>query len=293
MSILVIGATGSLGSKIIRELRALGAAVRATHRVTAKPEAIEALRAADVETVVADLGDAKSLEHACRGMKVIVSAVQGMRDVIVDGQTAVLRAAERGGVERMIPSDYALDFFKTSDGGNRNLDLRREFNRAFDGSNVRPTSVLCGAFMDLIAYGAIGPDKSGVYRVWGDPDQPYDFTHTDDVAKYVAAAALDDGAPRMLRVAADTKSARELAAIFQEVRGTPVTLEVAGSLADLDGQIAALRAAGEEPHNPFPVWQRLQYTRDMASGLGRLAPLDNARYPAIVPKTVRQLLTSR
>jgi len=292
MTILVVGATGSLGTKIVRELRAANASVRVTYRASAKPEQLDALRAAGPELVAADLSDAASLARACAGVEVVVSAVQGLRDIIVDGQTRLLRAAEEAGVARMIPSDYALDFFKTPEGGNRNLDLRRELNRAFESSRVRPTSVLCGAFMDLIAYGAIGPDpKTGVYRVWGDPDQPYDFTLTDDVAKYIAAAALDGEAPRMLRVAGDTKSARELAAIFAEVRGTPVTVEVAGSVADLDTQIQHMRSAGEEPGNPFPVWQRMQYTRDMASGLGRLVPLDNGRYPHIRPTTVRELLS--
>ena len=103
--------------------------------------------------------------------------------MIVDGQTRLLRTAEMAGVARMIPSDYALDFFKTEEGKNRNLDLRRELDRVLDASSVCGTSVLCGAFMDLLAYGAMGPDrKTGVFRVWGDPDQPCDFTRTDDLA---------------------------------------------------------------------------------------------------------------
>lgn len=291
MTVLVVGATGRLGLKIVRELIAAGAHVRATHRASSKPEQIDPLRDSGAELVVADLADPSSLVRACTGVDVVVSAVQGLHDVIVDGQSRLLRAAEQAGVARMIPSDYAIDFFKTPDGGNRNLDLRREFNRAFDGTRIRPTSVLCGAFMDLLAFGAMGPDpKTNVYRVYGDPDQPYDFTLTDDVAKYIAAVALDNSAPRMVRVAGDTKSPRELAAIFEEVRKRPVTLEVAGSIADLDAQIERMRAADAAPTNPFPVWQRMQYARDMASGRGRLAPLDNARYPQIKPTTVRQLL---
>src|SRR6185295_11990796 len=100
---------------------------------------------------------------------------------------------------------------KTAPGGNRNLDLRRDFDAVLDASPVRGTSVLCGAFMDLLVFGAMGPDpKTGVMKVWGDADQPYDFTATDDVAKYVAAVALDDAAGRVVRVAGDTKSPREL-----------------------------------------------------------------------------------
>jgi uncharacterized protein YbjT (DUF2867 family) len=294
MTVLVVGASGRLGLKIVRELVAAGTRVRVTHRASSKAEQVGELRATGAELVVADLADSSSLVHACTGINVVVSTVQGLRDVIVDGQTRLLRAAEQAGVARMIPSDYAIDFFKTAEGGNRNLDFRRAFSRAFEGSPVRPTSVLCGAFMDLLANGAMGPDpKTNIFRVYGDPDQPYDFTLTDDAAKYIAAAALDDTAPRMVRVAGDTKSPRELAAIFEDIRKAPVTIEVAGSIADLDAQIDRMRAADEAPMNPFPVWQRLQYVRDMASGRARLTPLDNARYPQIKPTTVRELLAQR
>ena len=290
--VLVVGATGKMGAKIVRELLALGsAAVRVTRRAGSGADEVAKLSAAGAELVTADLADAASLAAACAGIDVVVSSVQGLRDVIVDGQTRLLRAAEQAGVKRMIPSDYSLDLFKTPEGSNRNLDLRRELNRALDASSVRGTSVLCGAFMDLLAMGAIGPDaKTGVYKVWGDADQPYDFTTTDDTAKYIAAAAVDRDAGRHVRVAGDTLSPRELGAIFEKVRGIPTKIERAGSLDDLGHLIAELRAADEAPANVFPVWQQLQYMRDMASGLGRLAPLDNARYPSIHPKTVRELL---
>lgn len=291
--VLVVGASGNLGAKIVGALAEIGgASLRVTHRASSKPEKLEKLRALGAELVVADLGDPSSLDEACKGVDVVVSAVQGLRDVIVEGQTHLLRAAEKQGVGRMLPSDYALDFFKTGEGGNRNLDLRREFNRVLDGSKVRGSSVLCGAFMDLLAMGAMGPDpKTGVFRVFGDENQPYDFTHTDDVAKYIAAVALDEGAGRHVRVAGDTRSPRQLAELFAELRGTKVTIEHAGSVEDLDRMIAGMRAKDPAPSETFPVWQRMQYARDMAAGLGKLSPLDNARYPTIRPRTVRELLT--
>jgi uncharacterized protein YbjT (DUF2867 family) len=285
--VLVVGATGKMGAKIVRELLALGSAtVRVTRRAGSTAAEI-----AGVETVTGDLGDAGSLAAACAEIDVVVSSVQGLRDVVVDGQTRLLRAAEQAGVTRMIPSDYSLDFFKTPAGGNRNLDLRREFNATLDASKLRGTSVLCGAFMDLLAMGAIGPDpKTGVYKVWGDESQPYDFTTTDDTAKYIAAVALDRDAGRKICVAGDTLSPRELGAIFEKLRGVPTKIERAGSVDDLSQLIARMRAADEAPANVFPVWQQMQYGRDMASGLGRLAPLDNARYPSIHPKRVREFL---
>ncbi|MCX5745816.1 MAG: NmrA family NAD(P)-binding protein [Proteobacteria bacterium] len=288
-SVLVVGASGRMGSKIVHELLALGATVRVTHRASSNADQVARLAAAGAELVIADLADEPSLARACKGIDVVVSSVQGLRETIVDGQLRLLRAAEEGGVARMLPSDYALDFFKTQEGGNRNLDLRREFNHALDASRVRGTSLLCGAFMDLVAMGAIGPDvKTGVYRVWGDLDQPYDLTCTDDVARYIAAVALDAGAGRVVRVAGDTRSPRELAAICEELRGVPSKIEHAGSVEDLTHLIDRMHGADAGPPSVFPVWQQMQYGRDMASGLGRLVPLDNARYPTVAPlKTCR------
>jgi uncharacterized protein YbjT (DUF2867 family) len=292
--VLVVGASGRMGSKIAGELLARGAAIRITHRAGSKAEAIAKLGAAGAELAEADLADAASLARACEGVDVVVSAVQGLRDVIVDGQTRLLRAAEAAGVGRMIPSDYSVDFFKTPEGKNRNLDLRRELDRILDASRVRGTSVLCGAFMDLLAMGAIGPDpKTGVFKVWGDAEQPYDFTSTDDLAKYVAEVALDAEAPRVVKVVGDTLSPRELGRVFAELRGVPTTIEAAGSLEDLDRLIENLLRADPAPTNTFPPWQQLQYVRDMASGLGRLAPLDNDRYASVRPERVPEFLRAR
>jgi len=54
-------------------------------------------------------------------------------------------------------------------------------------------------------------------------------------------------------------------------------------------------ARGLAPGTPdgFPPWQGLQYPRDMFSGRGRLAPLDNVRYPDIRWTPLRERLAAR
>ena len=59
------------------------------------------------------------------------------------------------------------------------------------------------------------------------------------------------------------------------------TIRPASALEDLDRVIAQMQKADAAPTNVFPVWQQLQYVRDMSSGRGKLSPLDNARYPSI------------
>jgi hypothetical protein len=54
---------------------------------------------------------------------------------------------------------------------------------------------------------------------WHDADQLLYFTSKDHVAGYTAAAALDDTTPRILRIAGDSVSARDIAATMSEVSG--------------------------------------------------------------------------
>jgi uncharacterized protein YbjT (DUF2867 family) len=67
--VLVVGASGKLGAKIVKELLAIGAAnVRVTHRAGSNPESVARLRASGAELVAADLADDASLGLACAGV---------------------------------------------------------------------------------------------------------------------------------------------------------------------------------------------------------------------------------
>jgi len=73
--ILVAGATGVLGSEIVRRLVARGEDVRAMVRATSSPEKVEALQQAGVEIVRADLKDPQTLAAACAGVSAVISTV--------------------------------------------------------------------------------------------------------------------------------------------------------------------------------------------------------------------------
>lgn len=77
-----------------------------------------------VTFVSGDLADRESLLKATQGMDVVVSAVSGGRDVVVDGQLNLLAAAKASGVRRLIPSDFALNFFNLKHGQHAWLDFR-------------------------------------------------------------------------------------------------------------------------------------------------------------------------
>jgi len=274
--IVLVGATGDLGLRIARALSARGAEVLALVREGAKTAAIASSGAA-IQTI--DFNDAMALRDTLHGTSCVVSALNGLEDTIIGLQGRVLDAAVAAGVQRFIPSDYSLDFTKTKPGRNRNLDLRRCFMARIDAAPIRATSILNGAFADLLAGQApIVLRGPRIVLHWGGADQLLDFTTKDDVAAYTAAAALDPDTPRILRIAGDSVTPRDLAATMQMLTGHRFRLVRPGGTPVLSAIIKVARVLAPQPSAVFPAWQGMQYLRDMVDGSGKLAPLDNDRY---------------
>lgn len=289
--IAIAGAGGDLGSRITRALVARGAIVRALVRPDLTPVETARIAAMGAEPVVADPVSVVDMAAALSGADCVVSALNGLRDVMIDRQGLLLDAAVKAGVPRFVPSDYSADFTKTQPGLNRNFDLRREFMALADKAPIRLTSILNGAFLDML--GAEMPIiQRSIHRVlyWHDADQPLDFTTKDDAAAFTAAAAMDPSAPRILRIAGDTVSVRQIAAILSEVTETRYRPQWVGSLGMLGVMIGLTKRIAPQPDVAFPPWQGMQYMRDMFSGKVKLAPLDNDRYSEISWTTARDRL---
>jgi nucleoside-diphosphate-sugar epimerase len=151
--------------------------------------------------------------------------------------------------------------------------------------------VLNGAFADLLTGQApIILHKRRRILYWGSADQPLDFTSKDDVADYVADVALDETAPRFLRIAGAVVTPRQLAGIMTDVTGEKFGLWRAGGIRLLSVVIRIARAVTPRSDSVFPVWQGMQYLRDMSSGRGKLEPLDNDRYGQRRWTTARDIL---
>ena len=293
-TIVLAGATGDLGFRIAQALRQRGAAVRALVRSgNTKPE-VTALRELGVEVVEVDFNSVTALTQACTGAACVVSALSGLRAVIVDGQKRLLDAAVAAGVPRFIPSDYSIDYTKLPAGSNRNLDLRRQFNQRLDEAPIQATSILNGMFTDLLT-GQAPVVLFGLKRVlyYGSADQPLDFTTTANTAEFTAAAALDATTPRYLRVAGEVATVRGLQAAATAATGHPFKLLRIGPLGILGAMIKVTKTLMPTTDDVFPPWQGMQYLHNMFTGLPKLAPLDNARYPDIQWTSVREVLAAR
>jgi uncharacterized protein YbjT (DUF2867 family) len=290
--IVLAGATGKLGGRIARELRLRGVPVCAIVRPGTSAERLTKLREQQVEIVEADLHARAEVMRACRGASCVVSSLLGLGKSLLDAQGALLDAAVEAGVPRFVPSDYAMDFTKIALGVNRNFDLHRLFRERLVRSPIRSTSILSGAFMNLLT----GEAPLVLFKIkrvlyWGqNPDQQIDFTTMDDTAAYTAEAALDPGAPLILRIAGEQISAAGLARAASEASGKTFRLLRGGSLNRLQRIIKITRALTPNSDAPFPIWQGMQYLYCMFEGGGTLTPLDNQRYPNLKWTSVRSVL---
>jgi NAD(P)-dependent dehydrogenase (short-subunit alcohol dehydrogenase family) len=280
-TILVAGATGNLGGRIIQELVKCGAEVRALVRPGSDAKKVAKLKEQGVQIVEADTSDVAQLTKACEGVACVVSALQGLRDVIVDTQSKLLDAAVTAGVPRFISSDFATDFTKQAAGENRNFDLRKEFMAYIDTKPIAATSIMNGAFAEILFYGTPLLDfKNSQVGYWENADWRIDFTTMDNTAAYTAAAALDDSTPRILRIASFQLSPNELAGVAEEVTHQKYHLARMGSLEDLAAYNKKERAAHPEgEQDVYPRWQQSQYQQSMFTV--QHEKLDNDRYPDV------------
>lgn len=283
----VAGATGTLGGLIIDSLLRRDVQVRALVR-PGNTEGRERLEERPgvrvVQGTVSDSID--TLTRALRGVDILVSAIQGDSEVLVEGQANLARAAERAGVPRWIPSDFSYDLYKIDDGDNAFSDIRRKAATAYDELRVRPTSVLPGAFLDSVAqpYFEVVDWDNGTFTYWGDGEQPIDFTSYADTAEFTAEAALDPQAGRFVRVAGQVLTWLELHRALENASGRKLELRRLGDLDDLEAEIERRKASATGVFD----YLAKQYFLVMSNGKAKLEPLDNHRYPGVAPTSAEE-----
>ena len=283
-TVLVAGATGMLGGRIASELLSLPQVdlrilVRAGSRYDNKKTAqLQRLVARGATIVDGDLSAPTTLKAATTGVDVVVSAVQGGRDIIVDGQIALAEAAAGSGARRILPSDFALDIFKSPPGEHAYFDLRREADEAIAATGLEHVHVLSGAFMDGFV-NAFFDHRTRTATFWGAGTETFDATTVDDTARYAARAVLDTGLPSgKLAVAAEQLSFHRMVTAVEAATAHPYARNSLGTIDDLREAVANTRR-----HDPAAAVM-LVYLLFMLTGQTALDDLQNQRYPDIAPE---------
>ena len=291
--VVVAGATGNLGGRIVAALIEKGTEVRVLARATSDADKLKQLEKLGATIHIVNMLNVSEITLVCKGADCVVSALAGLEDVVLDAQKTLLNGAVLVGVPRFIPSDYSLDFTKFNDGENRNLDLRRKFHQYMDKTGIRTTSVFNGAFMNMLTneIPMIIFDKKLVLY-WGDADHKLGFTTVADTAKYTANVALDPDAPRYLNIAGDYISPREIRQVMNDVSGQKFRLIRTGGLGFFSFIIKIAKYFDKTKTELYPSWQGMQYMRNMADPRAKMTSNDNNRYPNMTFTSVKDLISN-
>jgi uncharacterized protein YbjT (DUF2867 family) len=198
--ILVVGATGLLGTEICRRLAVQGRHTRVFVRAGSAREAL--LHEMGVEIVHGDLKDGTSVQAACKGATVVVTTANSVlskrtgdsfQTVDRDGSLALLRAAEASGVRQFVYTSVSPALPSNNDF----VRYKREVESALRASPLDWTILQPSAFMEIHAGAATGWDfQGGRARLMGSGRVPISYISIADVAAFAVAAIENPAASR-------------------------------------------------------------------------------------------------
>jgi uncharacterized protein YbjT (DUF2867 family) len=198
--VLVVGATGLLGSAICQKLARRGEKVSALVRESSPQEKLADLEAQGVELRFGDLKDSHSVSAACRGVDAIVStasstlsrrAGDSIESVDRDGQLNLVSAAKKFGVERFV----FVSFRRSPDLPFPLASAKEAVEKAIASLNF--TIVQAGYFMEVWLSPALGFDYAQrTARIYGAGKAPSSWVAFRDVAEMCAVALRHPAAER-------------------------------------------------------------------------------------------------
>jgi len=227
--ILVVGATGLVGSEVCRRLAAREIPVAALVRASSDPAKVAALREQGVAIVEGDLRDRASLDAACRGVSAIISSAASMpftyvpdvndiRTTDVDGMTNLIDAAAATGVGRFVYVSFSghLDIDFPLSNAKRTVEAR------IRASGLEHTILRPSYFMEVWLSPAVGFDAANATAtIYGLGVDPISWIAVSDVAELAVEslevpaavdATLELGGPEAL-------TPLEVVSVFEGVAG--------------------------------------------------------------------------
>ena len=229
--ILVVGATGLVGSEVCQKLIGRGEQVKALVRTTSSKDKIEALRSSGVELCVGDLKDPQSIVAACQGVNAVISTASStltrqpgdsIESVDTAGQLNLVNAARGADVER-----FLFVSFRRPPGTSFPLaEAKAQVENAVTSLNF--TIVQASWFMEVWLSPALGFDYgNAAARIYGPGTSPISWVSYPNVAEICAVALRHPAAERKTIEfgGPEALSPLEVVARFERIGGRPFRLE--------------------------------------------------------------------
>lgn len=254
--VLVVGATGQLGRAAISKLQTRGAVLRALTRSRENAARFESI---GIEPVLGDLTDGESLFRACAGMTTVVAtanaAVPSRRRDTFDavdrqGYLKLIQAASSSGIQRFV---YTSALVSKHQNLSPLLQCKRNIEQVLGGSGMDHVILRAGIFMD-VAFTMMGSpipifkaecatvlrpfafvkthfarvkdsmEQKHVAVIPGDGSTRHGFVCIDDVAEFLAAAALSGPSGAHIVCGPEALTFVDVVRLFERILGT--TLQI-------------------------------------------------------------------
>jgi NADH dehydrogenase len=231
-SVLVVGATGLLGTEICHQLVNSGKNVKALVRPSSDPAKVAALRQLGIETREGDLKDAASIRKAVADMDSVISTASStmsrqegdsIESVDENGQLNLVQAAKEGGVRQFI----FISFYPM----NQQFPLqsaKRKVEKKLMESKMNYTILQPGFFMEVWLSPAIGFDfPHSKATIYGEGKNKLSWISLRDVAAIAVASLDNDAVSNSVFQISGPKalSPLEVIRIFEKHSGAGFTIE--------------------------------------------------------------------
>ena len=249
--ILVAGATGLLGSEIVRRLARRGEDVRAMTRVSSAPEKVERLKQLGAEIVRADVKEPRTLLAACIGVDTVISTITtiltsqpGDSFEATDGAgtKALIDAAKQAGASKFV----FVSFDTTKSPENPLTRAKREAEEHLKQSGLDYTILHSTLFCESWLGPMLFADPAAcTAKVYGRGTDKIRYVAVGDVAEF-AVQSLKNPAARNATIpigGPDEISQRDAVRLFEEAYGRKFSV--------IEVPEAALEAQWTAAQNPF------------------------------------------
>jgi uncharacterized protein YbjT (DUF2867 family) len=251
-AILIVGATGLLGSDICKQLAAEGRSVRALVRPTSDPAKVDSLKLSGVEIVHGDVRDRASLDEACKGVDVVISTVSAMPFSYQPGVNDI-QTTDLEGISNLIDAAKANQvshFIYTSFSKNIDQDFplrnaKREVEKRLMESGLTYTILRPSCFMEVWLGPAVGFDAAnGKVVIYGTGKNPIGWIAIHDVTQFAVASLNNPAAKNAILELGGPESVSALEAVgcFEQAIGRPIEMQLMPMEA-----IEAQQAAATDP----------------------------------------------
>jgi uncharacterized protein YbjT (DUF2867 family) len=227
--ILVVGATGTVGSRLVRQLAAAGVKPRVLVRSRDKADAIASL----ATPVVGDLLAPESLESAFRGAERVFILAPPTPDLETLERNAIDAAVAAGAKHIVFLSNYGA---KAGDQEDWHFDVHGRHEQLLATLNLDWTVLRPTRFMNYVPFVWPSVLNKGLLLEAGGAG-PMTFIDPDDIAAVAMKALTEDGhtGKAYELTSEETYTAAELAALLSRVSGRDLRV--------FEGDVEALRQA--------------------------------------------------